>query len=112
MKSLLVLITFSLLIACSGSKNKQSREHKPFAEVKTAPFSAVKFEEEKVFVQVESKWFQFLKMDTLDADWILKAFKDEFDDQYKKRFSEDLVEFLQEVGIKPHATSTFAFIVF
>lgn len=111
MKTLLTFVypcmILLLLFSCKESENTENNEHEKLAEIRTAPFSAVKFEDENVWVQVEETWYQLLKIDSLDATWILNACKLEYEDDYQKRFSEDLVEFLHTQEIHPREREKF-----
>ncbi len=77
------------------------------AALKTSPFSAVKFEADKVFVEVGKEWYQFLKMNEHDCAALLSQCKTMYKSKYQKRFSEDFVEFLHHIGIQPNEKETF-----
>ncbi|MEO0471154.1 MAG: S41 family peptidase [Bacteroidota bacterium] len=86
----------SFLLACTPESQQSSGP----AQEKTSPFSAYQFEEDAVFVLVEGEWFQLLKMDVHEASFLVDECKEMYGGKYRKRFAEDLVEFLQGIDIR------------
>ena len=78
-----------------------------YAKEKTSPFSAVQFKKDKIWVKVETEWHEFLKMDEVESAYLLEECKKLYEDEYKKRFIEDFVEFLHKIEIKPKAEENF-----
>lgn len=67
------------------------------AAEKTAPFSAVKTEGDKTMVLVEGKWYEPLAINNMPAGHIIDYCKHKYGDDWLKRFSEDLVEVMQDL---------------
>jgi len=69
---------------------------------KASPFTAVKWKEGQPIVRFENEWYYFEKLEHFSKKDILDFCKTEYDDNWKKRFSEDLVEVLKRLGYHPH----------
>ncbi|MFK7768637.1 MAG: S41 family peptidase [Mariniblastus sp.] len=65
---------------------------------KLSPFTKVTFEEDKIFVEFENKRWQWLALDDLRVAKIEAGAKKLYQDGWKKRVSEDLVEVLGRMG--------------
>lgn len=85
----------------------QEPSNSQFAALKTAPFPALKFDEEKILVQVDEGWYEWIKIDTLSVDYLLSESKNIYGPAYQKWLSEDLVELLQRVGHFPKTEARF-----
>lgn len=96
LSSLIVLFA----IACEQDPNDLAAE-------KTSPFSAVRFETDTIYVKVDADWYQLQQIDTLKTPILLAKCQDIYGDDYKKRFSEDLVEFLHIIDIYPRVSEMF-----
>ena len=68
---------------------------------KVAPFSGVRWENDRPIVKVRSKWSRLESIDGLPVDRIMEFARREFGDQARKRFAEDLVEVLSTMGRTP-----------
>lgn len=69
---------------------------------KASPFTAVKWpNEDQPMVKFKDEWFTLVKLDNHITKELLDFCKKEFDDKWQKRFSEDLVEVLTEMGTPP-----------
>ncbi|GLR19545.1 S41 family peptidase [Portibacter lacus] len=97
-----LLIVF--LISCNAIKNLGDS---PLAEEKTAPFSQVDFRADQIFVTIDYKEYQWLKLDTLEVSNIKELFEENYDNNWKKRMSEDLVEYLNKLNIYPKKQEAF-----
>ena len=69
--------------------------------VKASPFTAVKWEGDQPLVQFHHEWYHLEKLDNFLKDVILDFAKKRYGSKWKKRFSEDLVEILHELGYQP-----------
>jgi CubicO group peptidase (beta-lactamase class C family) len=77
---------------------------KPVTEdgyAKVAPFSGVRWENNRPIVRVEDRWAPLVSIDELPIDRVLEFSQKEFDDKARKRFAEDLVELLAKMGHEP-----------
>ncbi len=90
-QTLLAVVLLILVFACSRGQ----------APDKSAPFTAVKWENELPVVRIDNDWFSLEKLDKTDIKSIIEYCKKEYDDNYQKRFSEDLVEVLKKMGMTP-----------
>lgn len=68
------------------------------AEEKTAPFGAVKSANGKTLVYVQGEWYTPVSINKIPAKDILEYCKREYEDKWLKRFSEDLVEVMEQMG--------------
>ena len=103
--SILLLVNLVFCIISCSEKAKPTMFS--LAEEKTSPFSAVQFKGNDVIVEVENEWFTFEMMDSIKCDFLLEYSKAIYGYNYKKRFSEDFVEFLLKIGITPEGTEEF-----
>ena len=73
------------------------------APEKSSPFTAVKWVNDQPSVQFQGEWFEPFSIDGVTVERILKHCKEEHGRRYQKRFSEDLVEIMGEMGyqLKP-----------
>ena len=69
---------------------------------KASPFTAVKWESNQPIVQFNTKWYTLEKLDEYTTKELLDFCKQEFGAKWQKRFSEDLVEVLNEMGSPPN----------
>ena len=102
------LSSFSILFIITLSFTAISAQNKhPLAEEKTAPFSKIDFKATKILVSLNKKEYEWLKLDTLKVADIIDQFKENFEEKWKKRFSEDLVEYLNKLDIYPKRKELF-----
>jgi len=100
-------INFVLLITMTTinmSCNETSDSH---AKHKTSPFSSFSFVNKRITVELEGSKYTFLKMDTLSANELLNQFKEEYEEDWQKRFSEDFVEYSNRLNIYPKTEERF-----
>jgi serine-type D-Ala-D-Ala carboxypeptidase/endopeptidase len=71
------------------------------APPKLSPFTAVRFEDEKVIVAYDGQTYQWLELNGLKVEDIAASSKKQFGGLWQKRISEDLVEVLWGMGHKP-----------
>lgn len=76
------------------------------AALKTAPFQAVRWQDQQPEVKVKGTWYQLLKLDHLPIEGILAFSRKTHGSKWQKRFEEDLVELLQAMGHTPASTVT------
>ena len=69
---------------------------------KASPFTAVKWEKEQPIVKFNGEWYQFEKLDRFSKKQLLEYCMQRFGDKWQKRFSEDLIEVLNEMNYKPN----------
>lgn len=73
---------------------------------KASPFTAVKWEDDQPLVQFENEWYHFEQLGKFSKDELLDFCKARYGSQWKKRFSEDLVEVLKGMGHHPQVEET------
>ena len=66
-----------------------------------SPFQAVRWSEEIPEVQVDGDWYQLVSLDGISAGEIVDHCLSEHGRRWKKRFGEDLVQVLLEMGHEP-----------
>ena len=76
------------------------------APEKSSPFTAVKWDGDSPQVQFEGEWFLFESLDGITSEQILSHAKEKHGNRWQKRFSEDLVEILGEMGHQPKTEVT------
>ena len=69
---------------------------------KASPFTAIKWEKEQPIVQFNNEWYTLEKLDAFTKQELVDFCKKQFGSKWQKRFSEDLVEVLRELGDQPH----------
>jgi hypothetical protein len=73
---------------------------------KRAPFSGVRWEEDKPVVKIGEEWFTLVSLDGIAAEDIVAFSWRTYMDKWRKRFEEDLVEVLTRMGHPPQDTVT------
>ncbi len=68
---------------------------------KKSPFAGVRWRDSQPEVQVEKEWFTLVSLNGIAADDILSFSQRSYDDKWRKRFEEDLVEVLVRMGHEP-----------
>lgn len=71
---------------------------------KLAPFTEVRYDGDKAIVRVRGEQYELVSLDGIDAGKILQSAKDQFGNLWQKRFAEDLVEVLWNMGHRPKST--------
>jgi hypothetical protein len=71
-----------------------------------APYSGVRWENDRPIVCVHDKWSPLASIDGIPIDRIMKFANKEYGDIARKRFAEDLVRLLSEMGHEPERTVT------
>lgn len=89
---------FILTVLCLSSLLTFSQK---LALEKASPFTAVKWEKEQPIVQFDNEWYHFERLDHFGKDELLDFCKKQFGSKWQKRFAEDLVEVLREIGYQP-----------
>jgi len=69
--------------------------------VKASPFTAVNWQNGQPIVNFNNEWYTLEKLDKYSTKELLDFCKMEFGDKWQKRFTEDLVEVLKEMGSPP-----------
>lgn len=92
------LLAVTLIVSFSTSAIAQK------APEKASPFTAVRWEGEEPMVRFEGDWYLFESIDGHSKAAILSHAKEEHGRRWQKRFSEDLVEILGEMGHEPNVT--------
>jgi CubicO group peptidase (beta-lactamase class C family) len=73
---------------------------------RVAPYSGVRWENDRPIVRVQDKWSPLVSIDGIPIDRIMKFANKEYGDIAHKRFAEDLVRLLSEMGHEPERTVT------
>ena len=68
---------------------------------KHAPFTGVRWEEDKPVVKIGEEWFKLVSLDGIAAGDIVAFSRQTYADKWQKRFEEDLVELLTRMGHEP-----------
>jgi hypothetical protein len=71
---------------------------------KLAPFTEVRYDRDKAIVRVRGELYELKSLDGIEAGKILQSAKDHFGNLWQKRFAEDLVEVLWNMGHRPKST--------
>jgi hypothetical protein len=69
---------------------------------KASPFTAIHWENQQPVVQFGGEWYTLEKLDIYTSKELLSFCKQKFGDKWQKRFSEDLIEVLKEMGSPPN----------
>jgi len=69
---------------------------------KAAPFSGVRWENDRPIVHVQDRWAPLVSIDGLPIERIMEFARQEHRDRAEMRFGEDLPELLAEMGHKPN----------
>lgn len=73
---------------------------------KVALYSGVRWENDRPIVRVQDKWSPLVSIDGLPIDIIMDFANKEYGDIARKRFAEDLVRLLTEMGHEPERNVT------
>ena len=95
---LAVGILKALVQEYAPSRRKPVTEH---GYAKVAPFTGVRWENERPVVQVQGRWSRLVSIDDIPIDRIMEYAQRQFGDKARKRFAEDLVELLSTMGHEP-----------
>ena len=68
---------------------------------KASPFTAVRWDNQEPIVEFANEWYRLEKIDAFKTQDLLAFCKKKFGSKWQKRFSEDLVEVLRELGYQP-----------
>jgi CubicO group peptidase (beta-lactamase class C family) len=68
---------------------------------KSSPFAAVRWQEAGPEVKVGDEWYQLKSLNDLPAAEIIAFSRKAYEDEWRKRFEEDLVELLTRMGHPP-----------
>lgn len=68
---------------------------------KRSPFNAVRWKDSAPEVRVGSEWFQLISIEGVATEELVKTCQQLYQDKWKKRFEEDLVEVLSRMGHDP-----------
>jgi CubicO group peptidase (beta-lactamase class C family) len=78
--------------------------HRPVTKdgyANVAPYSGVRWENDRPVVRVGGRWSRLVSIDGLPVERIMEFSQREFGDKARKRFAEDLVELLSKMGHDP-----------
>jgi hypothetical protein len=73
---------------------------------KLAPFSGVRWGENIPEVQLDGAWYRLMSIDGVGADAIVAFCRTHYEQRWRKRFEEDLVAVLSQMGHKAGDTVT------
>ncbi len=97
-------IGYWLLERAAENADHSALMRQPVIEVtyaKLAPFTAVRWEGELPTVDVHGTWYRLRRIDGIAIEQIIAFCHDEYDRKARKRFTEDLVQVLAEMGHIP-----------
>lgn len=77
-----------------------------FEYAKIAPYTGVRWENDRPVVRVKSRWSPIVSIDGIPIDRIMEFAQEEFGEKARKRFAEDLVELLSTMGHEPEREVT------
>ncbi len=69
---------------------------------KVAPFTAVRWEGEVPVVRVQNRWSKLIAIDDIPIGRIVSFAVAQYGEKARKRFAEDLVQVLSEMGHEPN----------
>ena len=69
-----------------------------------SPFAAVRWEQSQPEVKVNQQWYKLMALDDLPATNIVAFSRERYGNLWQKRFEEDLVELLSQMGHPPQVT--------
>lgn len=72
--------------------------------LKRSPFAAVRWEGFQPEVKVGAQWYRLVSIDDVPADEVVAFSRTTYEDLWRKRFEEDLVELLTRMGHPPGDT--------
>ncbi len=78
--------------------------HRPVTKdgyAKVAPYTGVRWENDRPVVRVGGRWSRLVSIDGLPVEGIMEFAQKEFGDRARKRFAEDLVELSSKMGHDP-----------
>lgn len=99
-------IEFRKAAARADSPITRVGQRKEYA--KAAPFTGVRWENDRPVVRVQGQWSPLVSIDGLPIERIMEFAQKEFGAQARKRFAEDLVELLSKMGRDPEWNVTLA----
>jgi hypothetical protein len=91
----LLLIGIAVIVFLSGLDPAYSEK---------SPFAAVRWQQSQPEVKVGEEWFKLVSLDDLPATEIVAFSQRTYGNKWRKRFEEDLVELLIQMGHKPKDT--------
>ena len=74
---------------------------KKYGFAKVAPYTGVRWENERPIVRVQDRWTPLVSIDGIPIDRILEFANKEYGEIARKRFAEDSVELLSTMGHEP-----------
>ena len=77
---------------------------------RVAPFTGVRWENEKPIVCVQDRWSPVVSIDEIPIERVVAFARKKFRDKARKRFAEDLVEVLSAMGYEPKWTVTLGIV--
>ncbi|MGV3755249.1 MAG: SoxR reducing system RseC family protein [Verrucomicrobiota bacterium] len=109
-KNLLAKTLFLGIVLASLGTIAFIRDHQPVTKyggyAKVAPYTGVRWENDRPIVQVQGRWSPLVSIDGIPAKGIMEFARLQFGDLARKRFAEDLVELLSTMGHNPEWTVT------
>ncbi len=97
-------LAMQLIRKAAGVETKAEQGERNDAPPKLSPFTAVRFEDERVIVDYDGQSYQWLELNRIKVDDIVTSSKTQHGGQWQKRISEDLVELLWGMGHRPGNT--------
>lgn len=73
----------------------------------TSPFGKIDFKKGNIYVSVDNKEYKWLKLDTIEVSGIVDLFRENYSSKWQQKFSEDLVESLNELDLYPKQQESF-----
>lgn len=111
MKNTLIICLLAALISLISCRHMPKKQTIPvpneLAQEKTSPFESYTFKKDKIIVGLDGANYTLLKIDTIPIKTIQTKFMDELEGEWKKRFSEDLVAYMNEFGYFPKVRAQF-----
>jgi D-alanyl-D-alanine-carboxypeptidase/D-alanyl-D-alanine-endopeptidase len=97
-------LAMKLMLKAAGLDAKFDQGERNNKPPKLSPFTAVRFEDEKVIVTYKGQAYQWFELDGIKIEDIIASSKKQFGDRWQMRVSEDLVEVLWGMDHKPGNT--------
>ena len=96
-QSLRSALLLGALLSVAAAPNQEYSE--------LSPFSGVRWKESVPQVQVDGTWYELIALNDLSSEKIVSFCKESYGKNWKKRFGEDLVRALTEMGHEPGTTA-------
>ncbi|QDU10295.1 hypothetical protein [Gimesia aquarii] len=99
---IMLFLVYMINMAITSNSSHLTSEGYP----KISPFAGVRWQESQPEVKLGEEWFKLESLNNIPADEIVAFSQRTYEDLWRKRFEEDLVELLTRMGHPPQDTVT------